>query len=112
MDLGHMGSVGATIGGGFFGGILIGYALKKIVKLFAIMIGLFLAGIAYLQYQQILDINWNKLQLVSQNTLSTLANSTMQIPGFGINHTAVLSNLGIPLTGSLSMGIAVGFLRG
>src|SRR5215831_17254285 len=61
MDLGHMGSITATIGGGFFGGILIGYALKKIVKLVAVVVGLFFAGIAYLQYQQILYINWNKL---------------------------------------------------
>ncbi len=49
-----------TVGGGFFSGVLIGYALKKVVKLAAIVIGLFFVGIAYLQYQQILNINWNK----------------------------------------------------
>jgi uncharacterized membrane protein (Fun14 family) len=84
-------SVVGSIGGGFLVGTLIGYALKKVVKLVAIVVGLFFAGIAYLQYQQILNINWNKLQATSQNTLSTLANSTMQIPGFHIDHTAVLS---------------------
>jgi uncharacterized membrane protein (Fun14 family) len=107
-----VGTLAATLGGGFFGGILIGYALKKVVKVAAVVLGLFFAGIAYLQYQQMLNINWNKLQAVSQGTLSTLANSTMQIPGLHINHTAVLSNLGIPLTGSMSMGIAIGFIKG
>jgi uncharacterized membrane protein (Fun14 family) len=41
-------SISATIGGGFFGGLLIGYALKKIVKLIAVIVGLFIAGLAYL----------------------------------------------------------------
>jgi uncharacterized membrane protein (Fun14 family) len=33
--------IGATMGGGFFTGILIGYALKKVVKIVALIIGLF-----------------------------------------------------------------------
>ncbi len=107
MNLESISSFGGTIGGGFVGGILIGYALKKIVKL--VVIGLFSVSLASLQYQQIIEIKWPKLQAVSQNTLSTLANATTQIPG---NHTAALSNLGIPLTGSMSMGSAIGFMKG
>jgi uncharacterized membrane protein (Fun14 family) len=57
-------SVVGSIGGGFLVGILIGYALKKIVKLVAVVVGLFFAGIAYLQYQHILSIDWNELQLI------------------------------------------------
>jgi uncharacterized membrane protein (Fun14 family) len=76
----------------------------------AIVVGLFFAGLAYLQYQQILSLNWAKLQAASQDTLTTLANATTQIPGF--NNTGALSNLGIPLTGSMAMGFAVGFMRG
>jgi uncharacterized membrane protein (Fun14 family) len=45
------GLTAATMGGGFFPGILIGYALKKVIKLLAVIVGLFLAGLAYLQYQ-------------------------------------------------------------
>ena len=118
MNLEHMGSVGVTIGGGFFAGILIGYALKKVVKVVAVVVGLFFAGLVYLQYQQIIDIKWAKLQEVSQNAVTTLANATTQIPGFsGTNaaeHTTALAmtNFGIPLTGSMSMGFAIGFLRG
>ena len=57
-----VGSTAATIGGGFFLGALIGYALKKVIKLVAVIVGLFLAGLAYLQYQQIAKINWSILQ--------------------------------------------------
>jgi uncharacterized membrane protein (Fun14 family) len=109
----HVSSIAATIGGGFLAGILIGYALKKVVKLAAVVIGLFFAGLAYLQYQQILNVNWNKLLAASQNTLSKLANATTQIPGFNSSdHIAVLPNLGIPLTGSMVTGFAVGFMKG
>ena len=81
-------SIGATIGVGFFAGILIGYALKKVVKVVAIIVGLFFAGIAYLQYQQIVAINWNKVPQLSQNVVTTLANATTQIPGFNSGHPA------------------------
>ena len=107
-------SIGATIGVGFFAGILIGYALKKVVKVVAIIVGLFFAGIAYLQYQQIVAINWNKVPQLSQNVVTTLANATTQIPGFNSGHPAdiSMSNFGIPLTGSVSVGFTIGFLRG
>jgi uncharacterized membrane protein (Fun14 family) len=44
------GPTAATMGGGFFVGIVIGYALKKVIKIAAVITGLFLAGLAYLQY--------------------------------------------------------------
>ena len=107
-------SIGATIGVGFFAGILIGYALKKVVKVVAIIVGLFFAGIAYPQYQQIVAINWNKVPQLSQNVVTTLANATTQIPGFNSGHPAdiSMSNFGIPLTGSVSVGFTIGFMRG
>jgi uncharacterized membrane protein (Fun14 family) len=48
----ELGIAATSLGGGFFGGIVIGYALKKVAKMIAIVVGLFLAGLAYLQYQR------------------------------------------------------------
>ncbi len=114
MALDNFSSVAASVGGAFFIGILIGYALKKVLKVAAIVVGLFFAGLAYLQYQQIVAINWNKLPHLSQNIITTLANATTQIPGFNSGHTAgiSISNFGIPLTGAMSVGFAIGFMRG
>ena len=42
------GPTAASLGGGFFVDVLIGYALKKVIKLVAVLVGLFLAGLAYL----------------------------------------------------------------
>ena len=113
------GPAAATLGGGFFVGVLIGYALKKVIKLLAVIVGLFLAGLAYLQYYQIANINWNKLQTVSEEALTTLSNAVMQIPGIsGDLHTAAtasslaMTNFGIPLTGSMSAGFTIGFMKG
>ena len=109
-------NLAVTLGGGFFGGILIGYALKKVIKVMAIIAGFFLAALAYLQYQQIASLNWDKLQAISEDTLTTLANATQQIPGFDGNGNVpaelVMTNLGIPLTGSLAIGFTIGFMRG
>jgi uncharacterized membrane protein (Fun14 family) len=108
-----------TLGGGFFGGILIGYALKKVIKILSIVVGLFLAGLAYLQSQEIAKINWDKLQSVSQGAISNLANATTQQIsnniGGGNDHTVAtiaMANFRIPLTGSMATGFAVGFMKG
>jgi uncharacterized membrane protein (Fun14 family) len=41
-------SIPATIGGGFFGGIILDYAMKKVLKLIAVVVGLFIGGLGYL----------------------------------------------------------------
>src|SRR5215203_4572179 len=113
-----LGSTATTMGGGFFVGVLIGYALKKVIKIVAGIVGLFLAGLAYLQYHQIANINWNKLQAVSEGTITTLSNAIIQIPGFGdSSHAAAtasslaMTSFGIPLTGSMSAGFTIGFMK-
>src|SRR5712691_8788611 len=102
MNIENIPSIATIIGGGFFGGALIGYALKKLVKILAVVVGLFFAGLAYLQYQQIVNINWYKLQGVYENAATILANATTQMPSFNSGHPAdmTVSNFGIPLTGS------------
>jgi uncharacterized membrane protein (Fun14 family) len=115
-----LGPTAATMGGGFFVGILIGYALKKVIKLVAVIVGLFLAGLAYLQYHQIANINWNKLQTVSEDAITTLSNEITQISGInGDGHAAAatasslaMTSFGIPFTGSMSAGFTIGFIKG
>jgi uncharacterized membrane protein (Fun14 family) len=45
-----------TVGEGFLIGFVTGYAVKKVIKLAAVIIGLFIATIAYLGYQRILSV--------------------------------------------------------
>ena len=103
-------SISATIGGGFFGGVLLGYTIKKVVKLIAVIAGLFIAGLAYLQYQQIASFDWNRIEGV---VTATLGNVTSQISSSqdGVAASA-MSNFSIPLTSSMSAGFAIGFMKG
>ena len=85
----------------------------------SVVVGLFLAGLTYLQSQEIAKINWDKLQSASQGAISTLANTTSQISNNVIGHDhgattamAVATNFGIPLTGSMATGFAIGFMKG
>jgi uncharacterized membrane protein (Fun14 family) len=48
MSFENFGSITAAVSGGFFGGILLGYALKKVIRLAAVVVGLFIAGLVYL----------------------------------------------------------------
>jgi uncharacterized membrane protein (Fun14 family) len=61
--------ISAAVGGGFFGGVLLGYAIKKVVKLIAVIAGLFIAGLAYLQYHQIASIDWNRIEVLASTAL-------------------------------------------
>jgi len=101
-------SVAGTIGGGFIAGLVTGWALKKVMKLLALVVGLFLGALIYLQSQTIININWNNLQSVSDTALSTIGNS---IAGTG-EISNIMGNIGIPLTGSLSGGFVIGFMKG
>ena len=113
-----LGPTAATMGGGFFVGVLIGYALKKVIKIAAVIVGLFLDGLAYLQYHQIDNINWNKLQTISEGAITTLSNAIMQMPTFGYTSdqaataSLAMTSFGIPLTGSMSAGFTLGFIKG
>jgi uncharacterized membrane protein (Fun14 family) len=102
-------SVSATLGGGFFGGLLFGYAIKKVVNLIAVIAGLFIAGLAYLQYQQIAFFDWNRIEALFT---SALGNVTANITNNQEVAMLAMSNFGIPLTGSMSAGFAVGFMKG
>jgi uncharacterized membrane protein (Fun14 family) len=46
----------------------------KVIKIVAVIVGLFLAGLAYLQYDHIGNISWNKLQQISERAITILSN--------------------------------------
>jgi uncharacterized membrane protein (Fun14 family) len=108
MSADSLGSIAATIGGGFFVGLMTGWALKKVIKLLAVVVGLFLGALIYLQSQTIINISWDKLQSVSEGTLLTFGNSITNIGEI----STIMANLGIPLTGGVSAGFVIGFMKG
>ena len=53
-----------SAGGGFLFGAVAGYAVKKVMKIATVVIGLFVAGLAYLSYRGWVDVKlrWRMLQ--------------------------------------------------
>jgi uncharacterized membrane protein (Fun14 family) len=101
-----------TIGGGFFIGLVAGYAIKKIIKVAAVIVGLFIVVLAYLEYQRIIDVNWVKIQTASENVLTWVSDTIIHISNnIGAAHAGALSNLGVPLTASASAGFVMGMVR-
>ena len=107
-----------TVGFGGLVGFLIGFVIKKLIKILAIIAGVFFAALMYLEQQGIVNVNWDKLQSISQGVLSTIVSTVTNSTsgGVGGNHTATASllptNLGIPLTGSTALGFALGIMKG
>ena len=96
---------------GFSGltGFLIGYAIKHVMKILAVGAGLLFAALMYFQQQGIVNVNWDKLQTLSQNAVSILANATGQL-----SHTSTSissANFALPMTGTAALGFAIGILR-
>jgi uncharacterized membrane protein (Fun14 family) len=97
-----------TIGSGGLIGFLAGFAMKRIFKILAVIVGLFFAALMYFQSQNLISVNWDRIQSMTQGLLSTLMHSltdTGQI-------STITGNLGIPLTGGLAAGFAVGIMKG
>jgi uncharacterized membrane protein (Fun14 family) len=105
-----------SVGGGFVAGALVGYAVRQVIKIAAVVVGLFIAALAYLQYQGIIHVDWPKFQAVSQNGITWVADGLTHISNnIGAPNSATsdlgLSNI-IPLTSSVSAGFMLGILRG
>ena len=125
----------STIGFGGIVGFLIGFTIKRIMKILAVIAGVFFAALLYLESQHIVNVNWDKLQTISNSILSTIATTTTtnatSTSGGGLGPiqailgnnstsaatailpiTSTLANLGIPLTGSTAMGFTLGIIKG
>jgi uncharacterized membrane protein (Fun14 family) len=99
-----------SAGGGFLFGAVAGYAIKKVMKIAAVVIGLFVAGLAYLSYRGWVDVKWAAMEDASR---STLTNATEQI-GNALNNTATQfasQPSGVAASG-LPMAAAFGFVPG
>jgi uncharacterized membrane protein (Fun14 family) len=68
-----------TVGGGFLLGFVTGYAIKKVIKLAAIIFGVIITTMAYLEYQRILAVDWHKVQAVSQNGIDWVADALTHV---------------------------------
>jgi uncharacterized membrane protein (Fun14 family) len=105
-------SIAGTLEGSFFGSFLMGYFIKKIIKILMFVFGGILALLMYLQSQEMIsvEVNTDKIQSSVQSLVITIAaNTTNVFPSDG--NPIIDSNLGIPITGSIASGFMLGITR-
>jgi uncharacterized membrane protein (Fun14 family) len=59
--------------GGFLFGAVAGYAIKKVMKIAVIVIGLFVIGLSYLSYKEWIDVKWMEMINATKTTLTNVA---------------------------------------
>ena len=95
-----------SIGGGFFIGIILGYFVKKVIKILMFVVGGIVGLLLYLQQQQIISVNIERLEDSLTLVLTTLSSSFDKI-----TQTGDISSLGIPLTASIAAGFTVALAK-
>jgi uncharacterized membrane protein (Fun14 family) len=99
-----------SAGGGFLFGAVAGYAIKKIIKIAAIVIGLFVIGLSYLSYRGWIDVRWIEMENATRATLSNVAGQV----GHALNNTALqfAAHSGTIEAADLPVAAAFGFMPG
>jgi uncharacterized membrane protein (Fun14 family) len=97
----------ASIGGGFFIGILLGYFVKKVIKILMFVAGGIVGLLLYLQHQQIISLNQERLEASITLVITSLSSSFEKI-----TQTGDISSLGIPLTASMTAGFTLAMVKG
>jgi len=108
MEIENLGNVATSLISGTATGVIIGYAVKKVLKIGLVILGIFFSAIAYLQLQGLLNVNMDKLESISKSALSGLINSDIS----GTSANSILSSMGLPLTGGMALGFVLGFMKG
>jgi len=68
-------SLGAPLVGGGLLGFATGFAMKKIMKLAFIILGLFALALGYLEYQKIISVNWTVIENQTQTLMTHTAHN-------------------------------------
>lgn len=107
-----------SAGGGFLFGAVAGYAIKKVMKIAAVVVGLFVAGLAYLSYKGWVDVKWVAMENATRSTLTSVAGQAVHALNNTASqfaaHSATLETSGLPVAAAFGFmpGLMIGFKRG
>jgi len=99
-----------SAGGGFLFGAVAGYAIKKVMKIAVVVIGLFVVGLTYLSFRGWVDVKWVAMEDASR---STLTNASEQVV-HALNNTATqfASHPSVVAVSGLPVAAVFGFVPG
>jgi len=94
-----------SAGGGFAIGALAGYALKHILKLAAIILGVFFLGLTYLAYRGWIHPDWHTIQSQTQSGIlnaTHMATQYIQSTAAQLSHQNVIHVQGMTVTAGVA----------
>ena len=107
-----------SAGGGFLFGTAAGFAIKKVMKIAAVVIGLFVAALAYLSYKGLIDVKWVEIENITRSSLTNASGQVVQ----EFNNTATqfaaypfaVATSGLPIAAAIGFvpGLLTGFKKG
>jgi uncharacterized membrane protein (Fun14 family) len=107
-----------SAGGGFLFGALVGYAIKKFLKIAAVVVGLFVAGLAFLAYKGWIDVKWIAMENSAKLALANMTTQTLHTLNVTASqfatHSSMIAASGLSLAGDIGFvpGLVIGFKRG
>jgi uncharacterized membrane protein (Fun14 family) len=107
-----------SAGGGFLVGAISGYALKKLMKLAALVLGLFAVGLAYLSYRGWVDVKWIAIENATKSALTNMTNQAVHAlnntASHFQDHPSAMGSIGLPIAAAFGFmpGLVFGLRRG
>lgn len=95
-----LGSFVTQFGAGGIGGFLVGYAIKKIVKIIGFLLGLSVLLLFYLEHVGVISVNYGKLAEATAGVLQSAVEVLPAIVGY------------LPMATSFTGGLALGVMKG
>ena len=91
------------IGAGGILGFIVGYAVKKLLKVLAVIAGLFAIALIYLGYTGIINVDYDKLTVAIEGIIGNLGGASEWI-------APIVASL--PFAGTFMVGAVIGLKKG
>jgi uncharacterized membrane protein (Fun14 family) len=107
-----------SAGGGFLFGAAAGFAIKKVMKIAVVVVGLFVAALAYLSYKGLLDVKWVAMENITRSALTNVSGQVVHALNSTATqftaHSTTVTTSGLPLAAMLGFvpGLLTGFKKG
>ena len=94
-----------------------GYAIKKVMKIAAVVVGLFVAGLAFLSYKGWINVKWTAMENATRSTLAGVTTQALHTINYTASQLATHSSIaasGLPIAAGIGFvpGLIFGFKRG
>lgn len=103
-----------SAGGGILFGALAGYSVRKLMKLAAIILGLFIVALAYLSYKGWIDVKWITLENTSKSITNQAIHALNDTASHFQAHSSAIGSVGSQVAAAFGFipGLIFGLRRG